>query len=150
MTFSSKFIYLIVAILLSPILGVFFESLVRDIFLLFTIDFSTWVHNIPTFFISDIAKSMLGLSISLPTVLFYGVPVFYLLEKWEMQNVWMFGLFGLLPSGIAIIVSFFTQNEFPDNLNLYSISLFALDGVFTAIFFWLIAVHIPFRRSSEN
>jgi hypothetical protein len=149
-TLSSKFIYLIVAILLSPILGVFFASVVRDIFLLFTIDFKTWVHNIPAFLISDIAKSMLGLFISLPVVLFYGVPVFYLLKKWEMQNVWMFGLFGLLPTGIAIIVSFFTQSQFPDNLNLYRISLSALNGVFTAMFFWLIAVHIPFRRRSDN
>ena len=150
MTFSSKFIYLIVAILFSPVLGVFFESFVRDIFLLTTMDFKTWVHNISAFLISDISRSMLGLFISLPVVLFYGVPVFYLLKKWEMQNVWMFGLSGLIPTGFVVIVSFFTQDQFPDNLNLYRIILFALDGLFTAMFFWLIAVHIPFRRRSEH
>ncbi len=149
MALSSNFIYLIIAILLSPILGVFVSSLVRDIFLLVIMDFISWAQNIPAFLLSGIARSILGLFFSLPVVLLYGVPVFYLLKKWNRHNVWMFGLFGLLPTGIGILISLFRPNQTLESLEMYSISAGALDGSFTAIFFWLFAVYIPSHRGRE-
>lgn len=150
MTISRNFVYLIIAILLSPILGVFVSSLVRDISLLFIMDFNSWAHNIPAFFISSIARSMLGLIISLPVVLLYGVPVFYLLKKWNQQKVWMYGLFGFLPTGIGTLVSLFRPGQTLASLNTFPISASTLDGFFTAIFFWLFAVYIPSRKGRES
>jgi len=150
MPISSNFIYLIIAILLSPILGVFASSLVRDIFLLFTLDFATWAHNIPAFLISGLARSALGLFISLPVVLLYGVPVFYLLKKWNLHNVWMFALFGSLPTGIGILVSFLQPDQTVERFNAYTVARGALNGSFTAIFFWLFAVYIPSHRGREG
>jgi len=149
MAISSNFLYLIIAILLSPILGVFVSSFVRDISLLFIMDFNSWAHNIPAFFVSSIARSILGLFVSLPVVLLYGVPVFYLLKKWNRQNVWMFGLFGFLPTGIGIIISLFRPGQALESLNTSPINASTLDGFFTAVFFWFFAVYIPSHRSRE-
>lgn len=153
MAISSNFIYLIIAILLSPIIGVFASSLARDMLLLLTIDFNSWVHNIPAFLISGIARSFLGLVVSLPVVLLYGVPVFYFLKKRNWHNVWMFALFalfGLLPTVMGTLVSLFTTGQTLESHNTYTISASTLDGPFTAIIFWFFAVYIPSRRSRES
>jgi hypothetical protein len=57
------------------------------------------------------------------------------------------GLCGLLPTGIGILVSFIRPGQTLENLNSYSIIAGALDGSFTAIFFWLFAVYIPSHRA---
>lgn len=151
MVISRNFKYLVLAILLSPIPGVF-ASLVSDVLLLITmfeLDFASWVHNIPAFLLSGISRSFFGLFVSLPVVLLYGVPVFYLLKRWNQQNIWMFGLFGLLPTGVRILVSFLGSDQTLESLNFNSISAGAMAGFFIAIFFWLIAVYIPSLRDKE-
>ena len=142
--------YLIAAIFLSPIFGVLLASFARDVFLLFKLDLNSWLHNVPTFVISGFATSILGLVISFPVVLFYGVPVFYLLRKIKRQTAWMFGLFGLLPASIGVIKILFEQNSTLENLYFYSILFYAFGGLFTAIFFWFIAVYIPSSRREQN
>jgi hypothetical protein len=52
---------------------------------------------------SGVVTAIFGLVFSLPVVLFYGVPVFYLLKKVKLQTFWMFGLFGLLPSSFGVL-----------------------------------------------
>ena len=142
--------YLIAAIFLSPILGVLFASLTRDLLLLFVIDFKSWLHNVPVFIESGVVTAIFGLVFSLPVVLFYGVPVFYFLKKVKLQTFWMFGLFGLLPSGYGVLRLLFDQDSPTESFYLYSISLYAFGGLFTAIIFWLIAVFFPLSRSTEN
>ena len=141
--------YLIAAILLSPILGVFVSSVSRDFFYLFIMDFQSWVHNIPMFLLSDIARSFLGLYVSLPVVIIYGLPVFYLLRRYKQNNVWMFGFFGLLPAVISAFISLFDPDQTLEILSIYSIGTGLLDGSITAIFFWFIAVYIPLRKNEE-
>ena len=141
--------YLIAAIFLSPILGVLLGSLMRDLLLLFVIDLKSWLHNVPVFIESGVVTAVFGLVFSLPIVLFYGVPVFYLLKKVKLQTYWMFGLFGLLPSGIGALVSLFSRDSPTESYYLYSASIYAFGGLFTAILFWLIAVFLPLNRSAE-
>jgi hypothetical protein len=62
----------------------------------------------------------------------------------------MFGLCGLLPTGIGVLISFFGPDQTIESFNYYSISRDALDGSLTAIFFWLFAVYIPSRKDKES
>jgi len=149
MTYSGRTTYLIVAILVSPIFGVFLESITRDIFLLFTIDFKSWIHNIPVFITSGFGKAIFGLFVSLPVVVLYGIPVFYALKKWNLQKVWMYSLFGLFPTTIGMLVSLYNHNGNLENINMSPIILSALDGLFIAIIFWFIAVYLPLRKSDK-
>jgi hypothetical protein len=59
----------------------------------------------------------------------------------------MLDLFGLLPTGIGILVSFIMPGQTLESLNSYSIIAAALDSSFTTIFFWLLAVYIPSHRT---
>ena len=113
-------------------------------------DFQSWLHNVPAFIESGVATAVLGLVVSLPVVLIYGVPVFYLLKKLNLQTYWMFGLFGLLPSGIGVLISLIDRGSPMEDFQLYSIAFSAFGGFFTAIIFWLIAVALPLSRSTEN
>lgn len=147
---SRDYYYLAAAILCSPILGVFCGSVVRDLALLVILDFESWIHNIPAFVVSGGARAILGLVLSLPVVLLYGVPVHFLLKKLDLQNLWMYCLFGLLPAICGVILFWSGQNNDLASLNIYSTSLAALDGAFTAIFFWLLAVYIPAQRDRND
>lgn len=146
MAISRSFVFLAIAILISPILGVFLSSLVRDIFLFFVMDIDSWVHNIPAFIASGFSRSILGLFVSLPIVLLYGLPIFYLLKKWNQQSVLMYCLFGLLPTLAGHLVLLIRSSQALDSLNTYLLGAGALDGAMTALIFWLFAVHIPSRR----
>ena len=147
---SVNFRYLIAAIFLSPILGVLLGSLVRDLFLLFKLDLKSWLYNVPAFIESGFITATLGLVFSLPVVLFYGVPVFYLLKKFRLQTVWMFALFGLLPSSIGVLINLFRHGSNLEGYYFHSILFPAFGGLFTAIIFWFISVHLPLRRNVKN
>ena len=108
---SKHIAYMIAAIVLSPILGAFLGYSIGDLTLLFVMDFESWVHNLPTLMKSNFGMAVLGIFISIPVVLVYGVPVFYLLRKLRLQNVWMFGLFGLLPTTIGTLLSGLQSNR---------------------------------------
>lgn len=142
--------YLIGAILLSPILGAFVGASISDFGLLFIIDFKSWVHNIPALIKSNIAYAVLAIVYGTPVVIAYGVPVFFLLKKLKFQNVWTFGLFGLLPTTIGTLVSWSQDNLCLETYCLISILKGALVGFSTACFFWFIAVYTPSRSTKQG
>ena len=149
MKISRDFAFLIAAILISPVIGVFLGTLVADVGLLFAMDFPSWIHNLPVLLKSNAITSVFGIFISLPVVLLYGVPVHFLLRKLKMQNIWMFGLFGLLPTCIGTLVSWASHNA-ELGAYAYSFSQGAMRGLFVACVFWFIAVYMPARSSTKN
>lgn len=142
--------YMIAAIVLSPILGAFLGYSIGDLTMLFVMDFESWVHNIPTLMRSNFVTATLGFFISIPVVIVYGVPVFYLLRKLKLQSVWMFGLFGLLPTTIGTLISWLRNEHNFEMIYMTSVARWAMAGCFTACFFWLIAVYLPSRSLPGN
>jgi len=142
--------YMIAAIVLSPILGAFLGYSIGDMSLLFVMDFESWVHNIPTLMKSNLVTATAGVIFSVPVVLVYGVPVFYLLRKLKLQSVWMFGLFGLLPTTVGTLLSWLRNEHDFEMIYMTSVSRWAMAGCFTACFFWLIAVYLPSRSLPAN
>ena len=146
------FTFLIAAIIISPILGAFLGYTIGDLSLLSVMDLKSWAHNFPTLVLSNLGTAILGTALSIPIVLVYGVPVFYLLRKLKLQNVWMFGLFGLLPTTIGTLLSWSRGEHTFEMLYMISVFRWAMAGCLTAFFFWLIAVYLPLRlnRNGRN
>jgi hypothetical protein len=143
------FTFLIAAIIVSPILGAFLGYTIGDFSLLLIMDLMSWVHNFPTLVVSNLSTAIFGTAFSIPIVLVYGVPVYYLLGKMKLQNVWMFGLFGLLPTTIGTLLSWSRGGHTFELLYMTSVFRWAMAGCLTACFFWLIAVYLP-SRSNKN
>jgi len=70
-------------------------------------------------------------------------------NTWNLQKVWMFSLFGLFPTAIGMLVNLYNHNGNPENINMFSIILSVLDGLFIAII-WFIAVYLPLRKSAKT
>lgn len=145
----SDFKYLIAAIFISPVVGTFVGLSVADIGLLFLMDFNSWVHNLPQLIVSNAGMTVIGIVFSLPVVLLYGVPVFFFLRWLRLQTFWMFGLFGILPTTISTLFSWFNQDAaLLDYAYVYSRG--ALTGLSVACFFWFIAVYFPARMNKRR
>ena len=146
---SRELAFLIAAILISPVFGAFLGGLAADVGLLFAMDFQSWIYSLPALLKSNAVTAVFGIFISLPVVLIYGVPVYFLLRKLKLQNIWMYGLFGLLPTSIGTLVSWINQ-EAGLVAYAYSFSQGAMRGLFVACVFWFIAVYMPTRSSTIN
>ena len=72
------------------------------------------------------------------------------MKNWLLLCLLMFGLCGLLPTRIGVLISFLRHDQTIENFNYYAVSRDALDGSLTAIFFWLFAVYIPSRKDKES
>jgi len=146
---TNDYIYIIAAILISPVVGTFVGLSVADIGLLFMMDFNSWVHNLPTLIASNAATAVFGIIFSLPVALLYGVPVFFFLRWLRLQTFWMFGLFGILPTTIGTLISWFNQDTaLLDYAYVYSRG--ALTGLSVACVFWFIAVYLPARMNKRR
>jgi len=145
----SDYKYLVAAIFFSPVVGTFIGLSVADIGLLFMMDFNSWVHNLPMLIVSNAATALIGIVFSLPVVVLYGVPVFFFLRWLKLQTFWMFGLFGILPTTIGTLVSWFYQDAALLDY-AYSYSRGALTGLSVACIFWFIAVNFPARMNKRR
>lgn len=141
--------YFAFALVISPVVGTFVGRSVSDIGMVFTTGFDTWVHNLPALTFSNAGMAIFGIIFSLPVVLLYGVPVFFLLKWLRKDSIWMFGLFGALPTTIGTAISWFRQDA-PLPFYAYSYSHGALTGISVACFFWFIAVYLPSRSRRQR
>lgn len=143
-------VFFTVAIIVSPVVGTFVGRTLSDMGLIFGYGFDWWVNSFPALAFSNAFTALGGIIFSLPVVLLYGVPVFFLLKWLRMQNVWMFGLFGALPPTIgAAILRFRSDAPLPE-FYVYSYSHNALTGISVACFCWLIALYLPARLERRN
>ena len=134
-----------IAVVLSPLFGVFLGFTVGDFSLLLTMDFESWMHNLPKLLLSNFGAAILGVGLGVGVLftLLYGVPVFYVLRELKLHNIWMAGLFGMLPAMFGLASSWWQGDQPFEAYYVTSVFRSAMAGLFTACTFWLIAVTFP-------
>ena len=146
---------LVFVVLLSPLLGVFLGTLIYQCLWVFKMDFSTWLGDVPEMFLSAAGTAIVGLVFSIPVVVLYGIPVAYLLRKFGLQNIWMYGLFGFMGgTGFILMLGAGRSGRYDsslvDNISSAVESFYGLDGLMTALVFWFIAEYIPSRKKRHQ
>ena len=147
---------IVIAVLLSPLLGVFLGTLFYgSYFAIVEPRDLNYLTNIPDLFLSAAGTAIVGLVFGIPIVALYGLPVAYLLRKFGLQYFWMYGLFGFI-GGTAFILLPRSEESAPDNSGLldqisYAVgSVFSTCGLMTALVFWFIVEYIPLRQKRRQ
>lgn len=156
---QNKFVPLatiVTATLLSPLLGVFLGTLFSGIF--FAINeshFSIWLSNIADNFLSAAGMAIVSLVFSIPVVVLYGLPVAFLLRKFGIQNIWMYGSFGFIGGAAFNLILTVEKSARIDSSILDEISDavgsgYGMFGLTTALAFWFIVEYIPLRKKRRQ
>ncbi len=148
--------HIVTAVLLSPLIGVFLGSIFNGMFFAITeLHFSNWLSNIPEMFLSAAGMAIVGLVFSIPFVILYGLPVAYLLRRFGLQNIWIYGSFGFIGGTAFILILTAEKSARNDSSLLDDISYavgsgYGTFGLMTALVFWFIAEYIPLRRTRRQ
>lgn len=105
--------------------------------------FSSLLHNFPQLLISSLSMGLLGMVVSFPAILFFGLPTYALLKKMKLLNVWTFSIIGFIGGLIAISIFTFIKYQNWNTVVEHIRLLYCFYGLSTAIVFWFITVYIP-------
>jgi len=148
--------HIVTAVLLSPLIGVFLGEIFNGIYFYITEShYSNWLTIIPDLFLTAAGTAVVSLVISIPLVVLYGLPVAFLLRKFGLQNIWMYGSFGFI-GGTAFILLLKSEESarydsgLLDQISYAVGSVFSTYGLMTALVFWFIVEYIPLRKKRRQ
>ena len=134
---------MITAVIVSSSVGPFLGSFFGTLLTASINDIDSAIHSIPTLFMKSLGMLMLGPVVALPTIILFGIPVYFLLKKYNAQFSWLYMAFGAFGgSTMHISVSLFRDYS----LYLKDTLIYASLGLFTALIFWFIAIFPPFQK----
>ena len=134
---------IIIAVIISSSLGPFLGGLFGALLSASIDNIESAIHNIPTLFMKSLGMLMMGPVIALPTIILFGIPVYFLLQKYNSQFSWLYMLFGAFGGfGMYISVSLFRHYS----LYLEDAIMYTSLGSFTALVFWFITIFLPLKR----
>jgi len=143
-----------VAVIISPYLGVVLGDILNYFQFIFKMPLFDLLHNIPQLLISSFSIALLGLVVSVPSVIIVGIPLYLILNKKNIKKLWVYiligSVFGIIAPYLYMLILRQSFSAAADSFNLYSTIKYSLYGLSTASVFWFVVVYLPFRKSGCN